>query len=474
VNVFQRALTVITKALPSFNLSRYSGGMSTVAGSGGWYSLVRESFAGAWQRNITLDRRDGLMSNSTIYACTTRIANDISKLPINLVEEVEPDIWEVVRAASPFWPALRKPNKYQNRIQFYVVWLLSKLMYGNTYVLKIRDERGIVFAMHILSPTRVAVAVAPNGEVWYQLSQDDLAGIKQQFALPASEIIHDRMNPLFHPLCGIPPLFAAALTATQGARAQQFAAKFFENMARPSGVLVTPGELSTEKQKEYKEAWESGFSGDNIGRIAVMGGGLKFEAIGWPAIQSQLVEQLEWGVADIARAYGMPLHKIQAGPVPTSNNVEALNQDYYQDCLQPHIESIELCLDEGLELTDVAGRPRWTLGTEFDLDNLLRMDSATQITSLATGTGAGIYSINEARKKRNLRPAAGGGEPILQQQNWPLSQIANRELPKREGETPAPGTPIDDAANDDESKALFDSVIAKFNQASIMKALANG
>jgi len=414
------------------------------------------------------------MSNSTIYACTTRIPNDIAKLPINLVE-LKNDIWLVVKTDSPFWPVLRKPNKYQNRIQFYVCWVLSKLMYGNTYVLKIRDLRGIVIAMHVLNPTRVKLAITPSGEVWYRLSLDELVGIPQEIALPASEIIHDLMNPLFHPLCGVPPLFAAALTATQTGRIQHFAAQFYANMSRPSGILTAPGELSTEKAKEYKEAWETNFSGENLGRIAVAGGGLKFEAIGWPAQQSQLIEQLRWGVEDIARAFAMPLHKIGAGPVPTSNNVEALNQQYYDDCLQPHIEAIELCLDEGLALTDVEGRPRWTLGTEFDLDNLLRMDSATQIASLAVGTGSGIYSINEARLKRNLPNTAGGDTPYLQEQNWPLRDLAKRELPTRPLTAPEslPSDEPDDEPNE-EAKALFDCVIAKFNEASITKYLAHG
>ena len=468
--------TIIKGIVPSF-------GWPVLGRGGGWYPVIREAFAGAWQRNITFDRRDELMGNSVIYACTTRIANDIAKLPVNLVE-FKQGIWKVVEENSPYWPVLRKPNKYQNRIQFYVCWMLSKLMYGNTYVLLIRDERRIPIAMHVLNPCRVRPAIGPDGSVWYELAMDELAGITGRMGLPASEIIHDLMNPLFHPLCGIPPLFAAALTATQQGRAQHFAAKFYENMSRPGGLLSFPSELTKEKMLEYKEILESGFSGENLGRIMVTGGGAKFDAIGYPAQQSQLVEGLRWGVEDIARPYQMPLHKIGAGPVPTSNNVEALNQQYYDDCLQPHFEQIELCLDEGLGLTDVTGRPRWTFGTEFDLDNLLRMDSATHITSLAAGTGAGIYSINEARLKRNLPPADGGEEPILQQQNWPLSQIASRELPERpqlgneppssQEAGPTPGTPAGPDTDAEDAKALVDAVLAKFYAKSIEKALADG
>jgi phage portal protein BeeE len=39
---------------------------------------------------------------------------------------------------------LRKPNRFQTRIQFLESWALSKLSRGNTYVLKQRDNRNVV------------------------------------------------------------------------------------------------------------------------------------------------------------------------------------------------------------------------------------------------------------------------------------------------------------------------------------------
>jgi len=44
----------------------------------------------------------------------------------------------------------------------------------------------------------------------------------------------------------------------------------------------------------------------------------------------------------------VPLYKLNSGPMPTNNNVEALEQQYYNGCLQVLIEAMELCLDEGL------------------------------------------------------------------------------------------------------------------------------
>jgi phage portal protein BeeE len=60
-----------------------------------------------------------------------------------------------------------RPNPYQSRIQFRS-WILSKLNRGNTYVLRQRDQRGIVNASS--SIRRVTPAIADDGSVFYRLN----------------------------------------------------------------------------------------------------------------------------------------------------------------------------------------------------------------------------------------------------------------------------------------------------------------
>jgi hypothetical protein len=114
----------------------------------------------------------------------------------------------------------------------------------------------------------------------------------------------------------------------------------------------------------------------------------------------------------------VPPYKVAVGPIPSYNNVEALGQEYYGDCLQIHFESLELCLTEGLEL-------RADLAVEFDLDALNRMDSVQKMDAATKGVVGGVYSPNEARAKFNLKPVAGGAQVYLQRQNWPLEQLGS-------------------------------------------------
>lgn len=426
-------------------------GLSSVASRGrDWFPLtIREPFTGAWQRNQEA-RPETVLAFSAVYACVTLIASDISKMRGRLVEQDEDGIWTEV-TGSPFNPVLRKPNRYQTRIKFIEQWVVSKLIAGNTYVLKERDQRGVVTALYILDPGRTKPLVAPDGSVWYQLSRDNLAGVDQSVVVPASEIIHDTMVPLFHPLCGVSPLYACGQAAMQGMSIQSNATAFFENGATPGGVLTAPGTIDDVTAGRLKEHWERNYTGANRGKVAVLGDGLKYEKMAMTAVESQMIEQLKWTAETVCSCFHVPNYMVGVGTAPTHQNGELQNQQYYSQCLQALIESIELCLDEGLGLTQVTGK---TYGVEFDIDDLLRMDSATQVKTLTEGL-KGIYASNEARKKLNLPPVKGGNAVLAQQQNYSLEALAKRDAqedPFKSGQSApaAAAPPANDNATDEE------------------------
>lgn len=388
-----------------------------------WWPVIREPFTGAWQRNQEL-RSETVLAYSAVYACVTLIASDIAKIRIRLVQQDDDRIWTETESAA-FTPVLRKPNRYQTRIQFFDQWIISKLINGNTYVLKERDDRGVVRRLYVLDPTRTKPLVAPDGSVFYQLSRDDLSRVEEDsVSVPASEIIHDRMVPLYHPLCGVSPITACGLAALQGLAIQNNSTKFFQNNSRPGGILTAPGVIQDDTAKRLKEHWEQNYTGENIGKIAVLGDGLKFESMAITAIDAQLIDQLKWTAETVCSCFHVPPYMIGVGPMPNYNNIEALNQQYYSQCLQNLIESIELLLDEGLGLVDVEGK---TYGTEFDLDDLLRMDTATKVKAAGDAIGAGFLSPNEARAKFDLEPVEGGDTPYLQNQNFSLAALNKRD-----------------------------------------------
>jgi HK97 family phage portal protein len=418
--------------------------LNAVPASRGWWPLVREGFAGAWQRNITVQPGEVLAFHA-VFACMTLVASDIAKLRVKLMARDANGIWTETTSPS-FSPVLRKPNGYQNRIQFYENWMLSKLSRGNTYILKQRDARGIVTALYVLDPNRVQPLVSDGGEVFYQLHADYLSDLPDAVIVPAREIIHDRFNCLFHPLVGISPIYASGLAATQGLKIQNNSATFFANGSKPGGILSAPGRIEDDNARRLKEYWDENFSGDNAGKIAVLGDGLEYKGLSVDPVDAQLIEQLKWTSEVVCSTFHVPPYKIGIGQMPTYNNIQALNVEYYSQCLQAHIEAAELCLDEGLGIGDgvpIAGSGA-TYGTEFDVDNLLRMDAVSQMEVLDKAKNT--MTPNEARKKLDLVAVKGGDSVYRQQQDFSLEALAKRDAQADPFASKAPTAPAAEPA----------------------------
>lgn len=428
---------------------------------GGWLSLIKEAFTGAWQKNIEVSQ-DVVLANHAVFTCISLISSDISKMPALLKGKTSDDIWQNIDQDTPVTRLLKKPNSIQTRIQFFESWLISKLAHGNTYILQIRDATGEVKEWRVLDPNRVTPLVSDDGAVFYQLMADNISGLKTSVVVPAREIIHDRFNCLFHPLIGLSPIFACGISAMQGFYIQNGNALFFKNGGKPAGVLTLPGSVSSEKIAKIKESWESGYSGDNAGRTAVLADGATYTPMAMSAADSQVVEQLKMTAEIIYSTFHVPLYKGGLGPLPAVSNIEALDQQYYSQCLQSLIEAMELLMDDGLGLDKKKG-------VEFDLDVLLRMDTQTRYKVLGEGVKSALLSPNEARKKENMPPVPGGDSPYLQQQNYSLEALAKRDARPDPFSTSGtePVVPDEDPA-DPGNKALSE------NEAFIVKTVLKG
>lgn len=424
-------------------------GVSATMFPGGDGLNVREPYPGAWQQNQSLSGQSGMLASSAVFACVDLISSDVSKLRIKYVK-LTTGVW--LESPTPrFTKVLNKPNHYQTRQQFIKAWLSSKLLWGNSYILKTRDAMGNVIALEVLNPRYVIPMVAPDDSVFYQVTMSPLqVSPLEAVVIPARDIIHDRGVTAWHPLVGVSPLVACATSATMGSNIAVNSAAFFGNAARPSGVLTAPAQISPEQAQAAKTAWANAHSGTGSGSVAVLAGGLTYQAATMTSTDAQLIEQLKWTVEDVARCYHVPLHKLGAEtssrPAASAAIYEGM---YYSDCLQAHIESIESLLDDGLGVPDGQG-------TEIDTGGLMRMDEAAMHESLSQAVGSGYMKPNEARAKTGLPPTEGGDSCYLQQQNYSLQALAKRDqnpAPSSSGAAPAdPASPDDSAQGNDDAE----------------------
>jgi len=434
-----------------------------------WFGTIRESFAGAWQRSITVDRQE-VLTYGTVWACVTLIAADIAKLWLNLVEEDADGICTPTQNPA-YSPVLRKPNRFSTRVKFLEYWMISKFTAGNTYVLKARDNRGVVTALYVLDPTRVDVLVAPDGSVFYALGTDYLSGLEAaSVVVPAREIIHDLCVPLYHPLVGVSPIHACGLAATQGLKIQQTSARLAANGSQPGGILTAPSTISNETAKRLEDHWATHYAGEqNMGKVVALGDGLTYTPLMMSAVDAQVIETLKWTAETICACFHVPGYMVGIGPAPPYTDIQSINLQYYTQALQNPIENLEVLLEEGLEL-------KGAYSIEVDLDALARMDTKTQAATAVALVGGGIDTPNEGRARFNRKPKPGGDTPYLQAQMYSLAALNARDLAAAapSSMTPTP-TPTPPPGGPEPTKAIeFDegAAIVIFKARAVVKGVA--
>jgi HK97 family phage portal protein len=413
---------------------------------------------GAWQRNMSSSFSDplGMTAFSAVYACTQIISADIAKLPINIIE-IDPKTNErTILASDAFARLFKRPNSYQSRVDFIQLFILSYLIYGNAYILLIRDGRNAVTEMHVLDPRGVWPRIADDGSVFYQCSINALAGLHAGALIPARDIIHHRV-PLSaaNPLMGVTPIYAAASSSAMGIKILNNSEKFFGNMSRPSGTLTSDKRISEQTAERLKKDWDDNFSGDRIGRTAILGEGLKWEGMQVSAVDAQLIEQLRWSVEDVSRVFRVPPYLLGDMSKVTYRNTEQAGRAYIAGCLGYHLEGLE-------ERFEVAFGFEPIYEIEFDVSAMLKTELDVRYAALNRAVGGPWMSPNEARSSEGFGPVDGGEEPMVQIQNRPLSQI-NEPPPASPNTPPAPGNDpnADDPASDKPAETDFDPAVVR-------------
>jgi len=247
---------------------------------------------------------------------------------------------------------------------------------------------------------------------------------------------------------GLSPIYACGRAAMQGLKILQTSETFFEHGSQPSGVLSAPAAISNDVADRIQKHWDDNFGGKrNIGKVAVLGDGLKYEQMTMTAVDAQLIDQLKWGDERVCSTFHVPPYMVGVGPPPNYNNIEALDQNYYSGCLHKLIEAVESCLDQGLGLE----KAEINYQTNLNVKDLLKMDTPTKVKTYIESV-RGVLTTNEAREELGYDEVKGGDAVLSQQQNYDIAALAKREakedpFAKAETTPKTPKKPAQDAGD---------------------------
>lgn len=400
-----------------------------------WGNPMAIDFGDGFQQGLALATGGGDGRRVPIaYACVMQTARAISLCP---AEHKRLDDGRMVTVTtSPASRLLRYPNAYQTWSQFIFNVVALKGFEGEAFVVITRDDRFAPNGLHLMPRGTCSPYVEnSSGEVFYAVGDNPLIPGGQQYMVPARDVIHFRDYCPRHPLIGESPIKAAALALGVNVALAGHQAMFFSQMSRPSGVLSTDMILTRAQIQELRKAFDDQAAGLNSGKVPILGGGLKFSAMGISSQDAQLIEAQRMSVEEVARVYGIPLALVGDPSAPASNT-EALINFWLATSLGSTLENLETSLERafGLPLDE---------HIEFDVDTLLRTDLKTRMEAYAKAVQGGIYSPDEARAKENLPKVKGGDMVFMQRQMTPvdlLDDIARADLAAKTQPT-QPATP---------------------------------
>lgn len=360
-----------------------------------WIGQGNQSSSGM---NVT---PDNALRITAVYRAVTLLAQTYASLPLG-VYKILPNGGTELDVEHPLHYVLTKrPNKWQTSFEWRETQYAQFALRGRCYSEIISNGGKSVAQLVPLHPDQVRPFRAPDGKLAFEYSP--LEG-------PARIILQNEMCFLHGLTVGedgitpLSPISAAGREAIGNALAtQEHSGKLFANGTRLGGLLKMPGHLADDtKRKGLLDGWNRAFGGTrNTGKTALLEDGLEWQALGMTSEDAQMLETMQFSIADISRIFGVPPHLLADLSRATFSNIEEQGIEFVTHTVRPGA----IRREEAFERDLLYGRDAVTHCVKFDLDGMMRGNSASRAAYYASGLQNGYLSRNEVRIEEGLNPS---------------------------------------------------------------------
>lgn len=345
----------------------------------------------------------------SVYACTMLISQSIARMEWKVYKVEEEQMRPLPN--HPLYHLLNiEPNPFMGALTWRQSMLMDCLLYGNGYSYIERDASGRPIRLEKLRPDLMNVQRAADNSVVYHYA----AGIPGSQVFNAYDIFH-LIGPSADGLIGEPPIYLARQMIGVEIEAEAFVASFFQNGARPAGVLQVQGTLSPEAYTRLRDSWQAMQGGSrNAGRVAILESGYEFKQVSINPDDAQLIELRRYCREQIAAAFGVPPHMVGDSSKQSYSSAEQADLEFTKHTLGTWVSRLEE------ETIRKLIRPGDQVRTAISFDALTRGDLGGRFNAYATALQHGFLSINEVRSREGMGPVLGGENLRVPLQLGPL------------------------------------------------------
>jgi HK97 family phage portal protein len=327
------------------------------------------------------------MTVADVYKCVTVIRETVAMLPWELRQSQDPR-GSIAARKHPLYTILHdEPNDMMTSFTYKEAMLSHILLWGRhvSYIER-NASTGKIVALWPLRPDRVRYQIK-DGQRWWYVTSD--LGQESQFwddeILYIPAFTTDGYN-------SVSPIRLHAEALGLAKAMEIYGAKLFGNGSTPPGYLSHPNTLKKETTARLKEQWEQLHRGlDNAHRIAVFEEGVTFKTLSMPNDEAQFLQTRQFQRTEIPGFWRVPAHKINDNAASTFDNIESLDQQFYNDAVTPRLVQIEQCCNRSLLLPNEKKK----YFTKFNMKGAMRGDTKARTELYKTLFDRGAMSADD-------------------------------------------------------------------------------
>ncbi|HAR44699.1 MAG TPA: phage portal protein [Nitrospiraceae bacterium] len=354
-----------------------------------------------------------ILKLTAVWACGRLISQTISTLPLGLFEKTTSGR-SAAKNHSLYTIIHDRPNANSTAAMFWESFILSMLFHGNGFAEKLKIGNRLV-GLKFLNPNCLHITQDLNLNYRYAYTEN---GRRREISeADIFHVPHFTMGGRW----GLSAIRYGASTFGSALAADTAANSTFEKGLAPTVALTFPHFLKPEQREEFRGNLKKISGALNAGESPLLEGGMDAKVIGINPKDAQLLESRVFSGEDVCRWFGLDPSMVGYGGKVSNwgTGLEQKNLSLLNYCLRPIMIKIEQGILKDLILPQE--QPR--LYAEFNIEGLLRGDSAARKEFYASALQNGWMNRNQVAAMEN-QPSLEGGEIYTVQSNLiPIDQL---------------------------------------------------
>lgn len=382
-------------------LTRFRAALTSILGWDSGY--VSDQIAATSGAGITVDA-DGMLRLSAAWACIRLISETIATMPLSVYERTPAG--KRVAEQHPLHMILHsQPNPDTTSSVMLEAMIAAMLARGNALCEKLMAGNRLV-GLKFLDPRRVSnVCWGHAGQKVIRYTERD----GRQREIPVARIWKIPGFSL-DGIDGVSVIRYGAEVFGSALAAEQAASGTFKRGLMPTTVWKYPKALQPGQREQAREMIKKISGAVNAGEPAILENGMDGDQIGINPNDAQLLQSRAFSVEEICRWFRVPPYMVGHAEKSTSwgTGIEQQMIGFLTFTLRPWLKRIEQAISK--DLMTPAERLRYY--AKFNVEGLLRADSAGRASFYSVMVNNGIYTRDEVRSLED-REARGGNADVL-------------------------------------------------------------